>query len=227
MRRADRLFQLVQLLRSRRFSTAATLADRLEVSERTIYRDVADLARSGVPIVGEAGVGYRLDKAFELPPLMFNTQEIQALVLGARMVQGWADPELRQSARSILEKVHAMLPERERAVLHDTALYAGPFNPPKAAIKHLRGLREAVLQRRKVRVNYADTSNRRTRRVLRPLGLFFWGATWTLAAYCELREDFRNFRIDRIQRLTLLEEPFRLEPPVTLDDFARAMTTDH
>ena len=215
MRRADRLFQIVQILRHRRLTTAATLADRLQVSERTIYRDVRDLTVSGVPIEGEAGVGYRMGKDFELPPLMFDKTEIQALVLGARMVESWGDAQLRGAAQSVLEKVEAALPPAERARIHDTAMFAVSFHVPKSIRTNLTPLRKAIDERRRLDLDYVDGEDRTTTRTVRPLGLYFWGNRWTLAAWCELRTNFRNFRVDRIETATPREETFKLEPPVT------------
>jgi predicted DNA-binding transcriptional regulator YafY len=227
MRRADRLFQIIQMLRHRRLTTAAQLAERLEVSERTIYRDMSDLSRSGVPVEGEAGVGYRLGKDFDLPPLMFDANEIQALVLGARMVEGWADDELRKAAASALEKVEAALPEPRRARLRETALFALAFRVPEDAREHLGLVRRAVELRRVVEVDYVDPTGRATTRRVRPLGLYFWGSTWTLGAWCELRENFRNFRVDRIARAELLDEVFELRNPVTLEAYVEAMQAQH
>jgi predicted DNA-binding transcriptional regulator YafY len=223
MRRADRLFQIVSLLRRRKFTTAAWLAERLEVSERTIYRDVADLARSGVPVEGEAGVGYRLGKDFELPPLMFNVEEIRALVLGARMVESWADDALRLAARSALDKIEAVLPAAGRSELQDTALFALDMRMPAHAREQLGLLRRAIGERRIVALDYRDGDERTSSREVRPLALYFWGPTWTLAAWCELRQDFRNFRVDRITGTTLREQTFELVSPVTLADFIAAM----
>src|SRR5476651_1733770 len=124
MRRADRLFRLVQVLRARRFATAASLAEALEVSQRTVYRDVRDLLLSGVPIQGEAGVGYALDRSFELPPLMFDEEEIEALVLGARIVRAWADPKLARAAEEALQKIEGVLPPKLKQKLAEAALYA-------------------------------------------------------------------------------------------------------
>jgi predicted DNA-binding transcriptional regulator YafY len=226
MRRADRLFQIVSLLRRRRFVTAAWLAERLEVSERTIYRDVRDLIGSGVPIEGEAGVGYRLGKGFELPPMMFNVDEIEALVLGARMVEAWGDEGLRRAARSVLDKTEAVLPEKQRARVRDTALFALSFRLNQATKEGLGAIRRAVNGRRKLALRYRDAEGEPSERVVRPLGLYFWGSTWTLGAWCELREDFRNFRVDRIEAVDVLEERFELEAPVTLEDYMRAMSGD-
>lgn len=226
MRRADRLFQIVRLLQRRRVAKGAQLAAHLEVSERTVYRDIRDLVASGVAIRGEAGVGYRLERGFELPPLMFNPEELEALVLGVRMVQQWSDPALRASARSILDKVEKVLPEREQPRLRATALFPIAEPLPAAMLKHMAALRKATAAQRKVAFGYVDQNLARTRRTVRPLGLYFWGGAWTLAAYCELREDFRNFRLDRIDTPRLLAARFELAPPVTLDDFVRAMTRD-
>ncbi|MBL4688589.1 MAG: YafY family transcriptional regulator [Nannocystaceae bacterium] len=226
MRRADRLFQIVQLLRHRRTTTAAQLAQRLEVSERTIYRDIADLGRSGVPIEGEAGVGYRMGKNFELPPLMFNVAEIQALVLGARMVDSWADDELRGAVRSALDKIEAVLPEAERERLRTTALFSVSFHVPEDMRRFMGTLRHATDQRRIVQLSYEDKSGSQSERRVRPLGLYFWGRTWTLAAWCELRGAFRNFRLDRISAAETTDDTFQHESPSTIDDYVRAMTAD-
>lgn len=223
MRRADRLFQIVQLLRHRRLTTAAHLAERLEVSERTIYRDVADLVRSGVPIEGEAGVGYRMGKNFELPPLMFNVEEIQALVLGARMVESWADEELRAAVRSGLDKIEAVLPERERERMRATAMFPIPFVVPPARRKFMTALRHAIDERRIVQLRYGDAEGEASERRVRPLGLYFWGRTWTLGGWCELRQAFRTFRLDRIQDAQTTDDRFEHEPPVTLDAYVQSM----
>ena len=227
MRRADRLFQIVQLLRHRRLTTAAQLAERLEVSERTIYRDVADLIRSGVPIEGEAGVGYRMGKDFELPPLMFNVEEIQALVLGARMVDSWADDELRGAVRAALDKIEAVLPQSERERMKTTALYSLSFDVPERMRSNMQLVRHAIDDRQILALQYEDREGEASERRVRPLALYFWGRTWTLAAWCELREDYRNFRLDRIEDMTVLDETFALESPVTIEDYVRAMTADH
>jgi len=223
MRRADRLFQIVSMLRRRRLTTAAQLAERLEVSERTIYRDVADLVRSGVPIEGEAGVGYRLGKEFDLPPLMFDPHEIQALVLGARMVEAWADDELRSAARRALDKVEHALPAARLHMVGDTALFSLSFHVPPEQRALVGVVRRAIEQRRKLAFAYLDAEGRATRRVVRPLGLYFWGSTWTPACWCDLRQDHRSFRVDRMDAPALLDEAFELVSPVTLDDFVTAI----
>jgi predicted DNA-binding transcriptional regulator YafY len=223
MRRADRLFQIVGLLSRRRFMTAAQIGEALEVSTRTVYRDVLDLIASGVPISGEAGVGYQLDPSYRLPPLTFSADEVEALVIGMRMVESWGDQDLRRAARSVLTKVDAVVNEEERAQLGNTALFSLAFGAARDATLHLGELRQAVNQRRLSFIEYQDEEGAASARRVRPLGLFFWGRAWTLAAWCELRNDFRNFRTDRIQKLTVEPQTFELVSPCTLDDYVRAM----
>lgn len=221
MRRADRLFQIVQRLRGRGPVTAATLGRELEVSPRTIYRDVQDLVLSGVPIQGEAGVGYALPRSFDLPPLMFDEAEIEALVLGARIVESWADPELARAARNVLSKVEVVLPARLRDRIPDATLFAPGFHVRAAANAGLGALRGAIRARRKVTLSYRDRGDAPTERTVQPLGVFYWGASWSLGAWCELRRDFRNFRLDRVTKLDVLEETFAAEPGRTLTDLFR------
>jgi predicted DNA-binding transcriptional regulator YafY len=217
MRRADRLFQIVLHLRRRRVVTARDLARSLEVSERTIYRDVQDLSACGLPIESAAGVGYRLRRGFDLPPLMFDREELQALRLGARMVRSWADPGLSEAAGNALRKIEAVLPPD----LEDPgeALYAPSHRP--YPVQHVGLLRHAILEHRKARFDYTREDGAASDRTVWPLGLFYWGAVWTLVAWCELRNDHRNFRLDRIADLGVLDEPFTLEPGQTLEDFLR------
>lgn len=221
MRRAGRLFRLVQQLRRRRVSTAAQLAGALGVSVRTVYRDVRDLSVSGVPVVGEAGVGYALARGFEVPPLMFTAAELEALVLGARVVRAWADPELKAAAEEALGKIEAVLPDRLKRAIPDAALFAPDFHVRRALTRHMTTLRKAIRESRKVRLGYEDREARPTARTVRPLGLFFWGDAWSLGAWCELRGGFRNFRLDRMASAELLAEAFPAEAGKTLTDLFR------
>ena len=226
MRRADRLFQLVQLIRGRRLTTAAHLAQRLEVSLRTVYRDIADLQQQGVPIEGEAGVGYRLGAGFDLPPLMFSHDEARALVASVRMAQVWQDPALAQAAEVALGKILSVLPVAARVAVQSMAVYAPPLGLDPAAQLTLQTLREAVQARRKLQVQYRDGADRVSQRTLLPLGCFYWGKVWTLAAWCESRNDFRSFRLDRIDSLQAMDaaaQAFRDEPGKTLADYLRAV----
>lgn len=211
MRRADRLFQIVQLLRGRRVVTAAELAEELEVSPRTIYRDVADLIGSGVPIEGEAGVGYCLPRGFDLPPLMFDDDEIGALVLGMRMVEAWGSRTLAARARSVLAKVETVLPDRLRPRLDAVAMVVPPDLPADVRDR-VELFRRAVDARRLLRFAYEDRHGAHSTRTVRPLVLAFWGTTWTASAWCELREDFRHFVPQRMTDVELLDETFEHEP---------------
>jgi predicted DNA-binding transcriptional regulator YafY len=220
VRRADRLFQIVQKLRRKRgVLKARELAESLEVSERTIYRDVADLISSGVPIQGEAGVGYALPKGFDLPPLMFTAEEIEALVLGARIVQAWSDPQLAKAAEEVLDKIDDVLPPRLRDAIPDAALFAPNFHVREQLTSGLAPLRAAIRDRKKVTFDYQDGARSPSTRTVQPLGVFFWGASWSLGAWCELRRDFRNFRLDRISGLRVLAEKFPVQAGRTLSDF--------
>ena len=222
MRRADRLFQIIQLLRRSRVMTARRLAEELEVSERTVYRDIRDLVLSGVPIEGEAGVGYLL-RGYDLPPLMFTRDEVEALVLGTRIIQSWADPDLARAAKRALEKVEAVLPAGKDHLVRDTPLFAPEGGPRVEVSIDLAGLRGAVRDARKVRFLYRDAQATETTRTVRPLGMAFYGPVWLLVAWCELRQDFRTFRPDRMASLEILDEKFSADSKRSLESFLAAV----
>ena len=222
MRRADRLFQLVQILRNKRLVTARELAERLAVSERTIYRDMQDLSLSGVPLEGEAGVGYRLRYSLDIPPLMFSATEIEALVLGARMLRAWGGTELGHSADSLLDKVYAAIPEELRHHLTNNHLFVLRFGERTDISKTLDIARNAIDQRRYVELHYERQDGELSQRVVKPLGLFFWGQTWTLASWCELRNEFRSFRLDRMQHIQVQAECYTDVAGQTLQDYFAA-----
>jgi predicted DNA-binding transcriptional regulator YafY len=224
MRRADRLFEIIQHMRRKPTIRARELSEALEVSERTIYRDIADLVATGVPIEGEAGVGYVLKAGFDLPPLMFKEQEIEALVLGARMVETWGDSELALAATDAIAKIEAVIPDRLRDYMANTALLAPTASGP--AFKcDLADLRRAVRSRLKVSFRYTDILGQKSERTVRPLSLAFFGPVWLLAAWCELRSDFRTFRIDRIEKFELTTERFKPERGKALQDFLKRPQT--
>lgn len=223
MRRADRLFRLVGLLQRRRTTTAARLAEQLEVSERTVYRDIADLIGSGVPLQGEAGVGYRLDRGFDLPPLMFNEAEIEAIVLGARIVKAFADPTLASAAEDVLGKIRRVLPERLASSLDDTRLYGYHFGKQADPAGFLTIVRMALRHSRKLELHYKDGKSAETTRIVRPLALSFLGNGWLLTAWCEWRASFRNFRIDRVVSVEATAQTFAEEPGKRFEDFLTLM----
>ena len=219
MRRADRLFQIIQNLHHDRAVTAHHLADGLQVSERTIYRDIQDLSLSGVPITGEAGHGYRLMKGFQLSPLMFTEEELAALLLGARMVQAWTDKGLARAAQQAMAKIERVIPDHLKPELarQDILVPDFPFAVPVS--KELEVLRHAIKQQRKVRFDYRREDGQHSARTVHPLGLFYWGKVWTLVAWCELRGDFRHFRLDRMSEITNLSDRYELLAGRTLQDY--------
>ena len=223
MRRADRLFQIIQILRRhRRAVTAEALAQELEVSVRTVYRDVAELIGRRVPIEGAAGVGYLLREGFDLPPLMFTEDELDALLLGTRIVQSWGDPELGRAAADVLAKVAAVLPERIRPRVASLALAAPTSGRrPEIAVDMAR-LRRWMREERKIRMAYLDLKDSVTVRLVRPMNLAFFPPVWLLLGWCELRRDFRSFRVDRIAELEFLDERFPQEPGRRLVDYLKA-----
>ena len=226
MRRADRLFQIVQFIRGRRLTKAALLAERLQVSMRTVYRDVADLQHQGVPIEGEAGVGYRMRAGFDLPPLMFTTAEAQALVAAIRVARPRLDGGLARAAEDALSKILAVLPPATRVAAESLAVYAPPMGPDDGTRARLEALRQATEARQKLRIDYRDLKEASSQRIVRPLGCFFWGQVWTLAAWCESRQDFRSFRVDRIDAMVVLDERFRDEPGRSLADLMRRFASN-
>lgn len=221
MRRADRLFEIIQFMRRKELVRARDLSEALEVSERTIYRDIQDLITSGVPIEGEAGVGYVLKAGFDLPPLMFNEQEIEALVLGARIVESWADAQLAEAASNVIAKIEAVIPERLRGYMANTALVAPPHHYMEPVSFDLAELRRALRSQLKVHFRYRNALAEGSERTVRPLCLAYFGPVWLLSAWCELREDFRTFRLDRIDGFEVRADRFRHESGKTLHDFLK------
>ncbi|WP_076593446.1 helix-turn-helix transcriptional regulator [Herminiimonas arsenitoxidans] len=205
MRRAERLFQIAQYLRGRRLTTAHQLSEWLAVSERTIYRDIRDLSLSGVPIEGEAGVGYRVKAGYDLQPLMFSTDEIEAMVTGMRMVQAWGGPQLAASSAAALAKITLALPREKRDFVEATPLFAPDFHIDPLHGERLETIRQAIGKQNKLLLDYVDAKQQATCRTIWPLALYFWGGGWSIAAWCETRSDFRSFRLDRISTLHIVD----------------------
>ena len=224
MRRADRLFEIIQYLRGDRLVTAQTLAGKLEVSVRTVYRDIRDLQASGVPIDGAAGVGYLLRPGYQLPPLMFLPEEIEALIVGARMVKAWAGRRISDAAAEALVKIAAVVPEERMRAAQRVPVFAQATRLQDTERDSLDIFGKAIDGRLKVRFAYRDGEGSATRRTVRPLALHFWGQVWTLAAWCELREDFRTFRVDRAERPEVGSERYERETGKTLEDYLARIT---
>ncbi|QBX99451.1 YafY family transcriptional regulator [Rhodophyticola sp. CCM32] len=227
MRRADRLFQIVQLLRSGKLITARHLADTLEVSERTIYRDIAHLVGSGLPIDGEAGLGYLMRAGYDLPPLMFTTDEIVALTAGARMIRAWGGAAMVKGAEQALDKITSVLPDDTRARAEAVAIHARPRADMTETVRRIIDqLEAAVTRRERITMAYSDEAGQKTKRTVRPIGLWYWGPVWTLIGWCELRQDFRMFRLDRIGTAEGAG-PFETEPGQSLQDFYAQQAARH
>jgi len=222
MQRADRLFRIAQYLRGRRLTTAKQLADWLSVSERTIYRDIRALSLSGVPVEGEAGIGYRIKPGYDLQPLMFSPDEIEALVAGIRMVQASGGPQLAASGAAALAKITLALPRDKRDFVEATPLFAPAFHVDPLHGQRLEAVRQSINRRRTLRLGYADAQERITERTIWPLALYFWGGTWLVAAWCELRDDFRSFRLDRVREM-VEADPYPDQQGRRLTDFVRAV----
>jgi predicted DNA-binding transcriptional regulator YafY len=216
VRRADRLFQIIQILRRQRAPiTADALAEELETSKRTVYRDVADLMAQRVPIRGEAGTGYVLERGFDLPPLMLTPDEIEAAVLGAQWVARRGDPALRRAAQDLIAKIAATVPERLRPFVLDPASGTPPVwgdQPPDTL--DMAEVRAAIRAGTKIALRYRDERERESERVVWPVIVGYLDTTRHLVAWCELRQDFRSFRADRVVGATFLKESCGEKPSV-------------
>lgn len=206
MRRGDRLFDVIQALRSAKGPmTAATLAEQLEVTVRTVYRDIATLQARRVPIEGAAGIGYVLRRGFDLPPLMFTTEEVDAIAVGAQLVRRLRDPALQDAATSVLSKIAVVLPDQTRAYFESAPFFVSEGNARVPDGVDLSEIRSAIRDTRKIRLAYTDEQNRRTRRTIWPIALAYYVDVTLIAAWCELRNDYRHFRVDRIETITMLD----------------------
>lgn len=209
MRRADRLLQLIQVLRRhRRPVTADVIAVELEVSVRTVYRDVAALIGQGVPVRGEAGIGYVLERGFDLPPMMFTADELEAVMLGLRWVTGRGDADLAKAALDVVAKIEAIVPERLRPLFLDARLLVPPPWPVHQTTIDVADLRAAIRDGHKVEVDYRAEDGRESTRVIWPIAITYYESKRILVGWCELRQAFRHFRTDRMARLTALGERY-------------------
>lgn len=219
MRRADRLIKIVHYLRRMRHAvTAQKIADDFAICQRTVYRDIQDLMNSGVPIHGEAGVGYVIDKKYHLPPLMFDPDELEAIALGITMVRNWTDERFSAKALSALEKIQAVLPETLLNDMQQLATHSVTSSAKLPWDVSFSEIRECIRSRRKITFHYTDLRDRQSRRTVRPLALVFFGPVWLVVGWCEKRRDFRNFRLDRMRELAV-GEAFRDEKDKTLQAY--------
>jgi len=229
MHRAERLFQLTTLLRNRRtVLTAKQMSEHLRVSERTIYRDIQSLSLSGVPIEGEAGVGYRLSHRYQLPPLMFDREEVEALLLGARMVSSWGDTDMAIHANQAIQKILSVLPDHLRHSDESLPLLVPNMEEvQKYYTAHSQPMREAIRMHQRVAMDYVRADEQQSSRTIEPLGMIFWGKVWTLVAWCNLRNDYRTFRLDRIQSVVITDEKFETSDNKSLKHFLQLMKEKH
>jgi predicted DNA-binding transcriptional regulator YafY len=211
MRRADRLFQIIQILRrSTQPVTAAALAEELEVSKRTVYRDVADLVGQRVPIEGEAGLGYLIAADYDMPPLMLTPDEIEAVMLGAQWVAGRSDKALANAARDVIAKIAAVVPERLRPFIVEPSVGVKPTVPEPEESVDPSHLRAAIRNGRKLRLRYRSLAGEETERTVWPVILGYAETTRMLVAWCELRQGFRHFRTDRLIEAVTLDDSIGL-----------------
>lgn len=217
MRRADRLIQIIHYLRRLRHAvTARRIAEEFEICQRTVYRDIQDLMNSGVPIYGEAGVGYVIDKKYHLPPVMFDPDELEAIALGISMVRNWTDDHFAEKANSAFKKVQAVLPEN---LLHEMQQVATYSEESRAKIPwqvDFTAIRESIRAKQQISFTYNSLAEKTSKRKVRPLALVFFGPVWLLLAWCESRKDFRNFRLDRMSELKITKQTFKPEKSKSL-----------
>jgi predicted DNA-binding transcriptional regulator YafY len=220
MRRADRLFDIIQALRRATGPmTAAQLAEQLEVTSRTVYRDIASLQASRVPIEGAAGLGYLLRQGFDLPPLMFTRDEIEAILVGARLIQRTGDSGLQAAAEAVLSKIAVALPAHLKDHLDLAPVYVSPFGASAPTVVDLDEIRTAIRDRRKLHLNYVDGEGKATSRVVLPLAIAYFVEVTLLCGWCELRQGQRNFRIDRIKEMTSLPDSFADQQPRLMQEW--------
>ena len=229
MRRTERLFAIIQILRRARAPiTAASVADELETSLRTVYRDIAELIAQRVPVRGEAGIGYMLESGFDMPPLMLTPDEIEAAVLGARWVAGRGDPALARAASDLVAKIGAVIPSHLRPFLLDAALTTP--EPHGARLKvdsfDVGRVRVAIRAQTKITLTYRDETEKETRRTVWPVAIAYYENVRLLAAWCELRQDFRHFRTDRVFEADFHEERYPARRDILRSQWRKSMEAE-
>ncbi|MFO0360673.1 MAG: helix-turn-helix transcriptional regulator [Flavobacteriales bacterium] len=226
MRKIDRLFEIIQLLRGQRLRTAEFISEKLGVSVRTVYRDIHGLIASGIPIEGERGIGYVIRQSIELPPLHFSPLELQAIQLGINMVKAIADEEVTAAAKEVEIKIRDVLPNANRETVSPPLAHIYFESDPKT-LQYLPTLRHSLEKKQVMRLRYRNETGKATSRYVWPLGLEYWGKCWTLTAWCELRQGFRVFRLDRITTCEQLERHFSAERGKTYQDYLKQLGEQH
>ena len=221
MRKADKLFQLTNLIRARQPITAEDIALELAVSVRTVYRYIDDLSVTGIPIYGTTGIGYQMDENFELPPLNLTENELDALLLGVKMIKGWTGEKLSNSAKNLAGKIEAVLPKKLLEEYTDV-VFAPEFMHSVEQRKNWDCIHAAIKSSHAISIDYLSLDDNWSSRKLYPLGLVYWGGKWTLGAWCTDKMDYRNFRLDRIESLLLHDEKFIKDYKICLSAFMAA-----
>jgi predicted DNA-binding transcriptional regulator YafY len=212
MRRTTRLFEIIQVLRSaRKPMTAAGIAEKLEVTKRTVYRDIASLQAISVPIYGEAGVGYVMRSGYDLPPLMLSVEEVEAVVVALSLLGRTGDRGLKAAAQAVQGKIAAVLPQGAKQPIDHLSLYASTWGAVEPEAVDLGLVRRAVREERKLSIEYCDDQGRSSERIIRPIAIIYYVEVINIAAWCELREGFRHFRADRIRCCSVLDSRFEGE----------------
>ena len=228
MRRADRLFRIIQILRRRRTPvTANDIADELETSLRTVYRDIAQLIADRVPIRGEAGIGYVLEQGFDMPPLMLTPDEIEAAILGAQWVTGRADAPLARAASDLIAKIGAVIPEHLRPLVFDPALTSPNWRPVQPDSVDMSLMRAAIHDQTKVAIQYRNLKEESTSRVIWPVAVSYFETVRVIVAWCELRHSFRNFRTDRVLEAQFLRDRYPTPRVRLLAAWKKQMKQEH
>lgn len=228
MSRAERLLRLMETLRRHRYPVKGSkLAEQLSISLRTLYRDIAALQAQGARIQGSPGIGFLLKPGFVLPPLMLSVEEAEALMLGSRWVSRRADSELREAALNLLAKIEAVVPQELRQEMASSGMLVGPGENPPARDGDLARIRKAIRTQSKLVLHYLDLADEETTRTVWPFALAFFDRALILAAWCELRQDFRHFRIDRIRKFDTLSEPYPRNRRALLEQWRAQRATEH
>lgn len=220
MRRSERLAEIVEIVRDGRLHLARDIADALEVSVRTVYRDIDTLVASGVPIDGERGVGYLLREPVFLPPMSLSLTELEALSLGMAIVQEAADEDLQAAAGAVMNKVGEHASNRRQAP-KSWGFGVYTFERAREGFRHMPLIRRAIREGLKLRIHYRSLDDRDSTRVIRPLQTEYWGRVWTCSAWCELRNSFRAFRIDQMESCEPIGKSFQPEAGKTIEDYLK------
>jgi predicted DNA-binding transcriptional regulator YafY len=228
MNRIDRLFGILILLQSKKHVTAEHIANRFEISVRTVYRDIKALAEQGIPLSFEANKGYFIVQGYFLPPVSFNTDEAGALLIMERFLEGFADKSIKQHYHSALDKVKNVLKTNQKEVLENLNQHIKLQLPErlKNDFEYLAAIQSAITAKHSILINYKNNKGEVSKREIEPIGLIFYAFGWHLIAWCNLRNEYRDFRVDRIIDITNTHQPFKKDKHMPLDDYMKLLPVD-